>query len=232
MNEKTEFIKEDDYLYPPPLLIYKIIPGKCEKLINIKENIDDIEKLTDLVAGCKNTKYGYYTFESFIKGHKDISDGKIENLYRTLEAKIDNEHKDKCKDIVEELITTDCINRLRVRGYTQGKKGLIFNPNDFANHITKRLHIISFNSEEVAIYNKNGYFERTDPNEVFFAKIVRKVMNEGLPTIWNSFNEKEAVKAIQRSVHLVNNLATDRSWINLKNGMLNLETFNLVGHSP
>ena len=90
--------------------------------------------------------------------------------------------------------------------------------------------MVALKNGKLAIYNRRGKFELFD--SFLIGKLIRYVMHEVLANVWKSNYEAEVIKAIEREVPLIDTLEPYRRFINLENGMLNLETFELEAHSP
>lgn len=105
-----------------------------------------------------------------------------------------------------------------------------FNANIFVKHLLRRCHVRSTKDSRLFIYNKVGLYEELP--EVKLGKIIRSIMHEGLEDSWKSNNEVEIVRALQRGAPIVEEMNTERIFINVKNGMLNLTKYTLVEHSP
>ncbi|MGG7195890.1 hypothetical protein ACQPUI_04055 [Clostridium butyricum] len=231
MNTETEVLKEDEYLrdfFPDK---YSFIPEGCKKLKEIENDIMNELNIKSLIAATLNIPKGYWTFKLFMKMFDDLNDVKIKLLYENFKNQITEEDKKNAIDITEELKKTISSNMMADRGYefVNGKR--VLNSNKFARHFLERSDLVALNNNDIGIYNKNGYYTRLNVDSLVLGKLAHKIMNE-VGDRWNSYDEKEGIKAIQRSTDLINNLVLDRNLINLKNGMLDLKTYQLKEHSP
>lgn len=126
----------------------------------------------------------------------------------------------------------DFINRRESRGFFEKERGdgLIFNANVFIKCFLSRVRLVSLKNGKLAIYSRKGKFKLID--SFLLGKLIRHIMHEVLPNVWKSNYEAEVIKPIEREVPLVDTLDPYRKFINLENGMLNLETFEIEFHSP
>lgn len=231
MNTETEVLKEEEYIRDFFPNKYSFIPEECKKLKEIENDIKNENNIKNLIAASLNIPKGYWIFNLFMKRFDGLNDAKIKLLYKNFEGEITDEDKKNAIDITEELKKTRLLNMMSDRGYKiiNGRK--VLNPNKFVRHFLERAYLVALNNNDIAIYNKNGHYTRHIVDSLMLGKLVHKIMNE-VGDSWNSFDEKEGIKAIQRSTDLVNNLVLDRNLINLKNGMLDLKTYELNEHSP
>lgn len=231
MNTETEVLKEEEYIrdfFPDK---YSFIPEDCKKLEEIENDIKNETNIKNLIAASLNIPKGYWIFNLFMKRFDGLNDAKIKLLYENFKGQITDEDKKKASDITEELKKTSFLNMMKDRGYEfiNGRK--VLNSNKFASHFLERADLVALSNNDLGIYNKKGHYMRLSADSLILGKLVHKIMNE-VKDSWNSFDEKEGIKAIQRSTDLINNLVLDRNLINLKNGMLDLKTYELNEHSP
>lgn len=231
MNTETEMLKEDEYLREFFPIKYSLIPERCKRLKEIENDITNQLMIKDLVAGSLNIPNGYFTFKLFMKRFPELNDVKIKLLYEKFKDEITEEDKKNASDITEELKQMSFFNMMADRGYHIINGKWVLNSNRFARHFLERADLVALNNNDIGVYNKNGYYTRLNTDSLVLGKLAHKIMNE-VTDMWNSFDEKEGIKAIQRSTNLVNNLMLDRNLINLRNGMFNLRTYELKEHSP
>lgn len=231
MNTETEVLKEEDYIRDFFSDKYSFIPEDCKKLKGIENDIKNEANIKKLIAASLDIPKGYWIFNLFMKRVDGLNDAKIKLLYENSKGQITDEDKKKASDITEELKKTSFFNMMADRGYEfiNGRK--VLNPNKFARHFLERADLVALNNNDIGIYNKNGYHTRLNADSLVLGKLVHKIMNE-VGDRWNSSDEKEGIKAIQRSTDLINNLVLDRNLINFKNGMLDLRNYQLKEHSP
>lgn len=135
-------------------------------------------------------------------------------------------------DLLEELKLILMVGKAEERGYLydEKKNRYMFNANAFAKHFIKRCHVRSTKDGRLFLYNRKGVYEEL--TEVNLGKVIRTIMHEGRWNSWKSPNEVEVVKALQREAITVEEMNTNRNYINVRNGMLSLTTFKLHPHSP
>lgn len=135
-------------------------------------------------------------------------------------------------DLLEELKLILMVGKAEERGYfyDEQKNSYTFNANAFAKHFIKRCHVRSTKDGRLFLYNRKGVFEEL--SEVSLGKVIRTIMHEGRWDSWKSPYEAEVVKVLQREAITVEEMNTNRNYINVRNGMLSLTTFTLQPHSP
>lgn len=135
-------------------------------------------------------------------------------------------------DLLEELKLILMVGKAEERGYLydEKKNSYMFNANAFAKHFIKRCHVRSTKDGRLFLYNRKGMFEEL--SEVSLGKVLRTIMHEGRWNSWKSPYEAEVVKVLQREAITVEEMNTNRNYINVRNGMLSLTTFTLHPHSP
>ena len=223
----------NNYLRPYYSEMFNFIPKSCEKLNEIANNIKNANNLKRLVAACTAMKYGEHLFKLFMNRVAALNEEKIKLLYDNFRNQVTEEDVKAPAEIVEELKKTSFLNMMADRGYLLVKGVFKFNSNIFARHFLERTDLIALNDTDIGIYNKKGYYERVNAESLVLGKIAHVIMNEIKGwDMWNSFDEKEGIKAIQRSTKLIKDLEVDRNLINLNNGILNLTTYKLNNHSP
>ncbi|PLR85727.1 DNA primase family protein [Bacillus sp. V33-4] len=135
-------------------------------------------------------------------------------------------------DLLEELKLILMVGKAEERGYLydEKKNSYTFNANVFAKHFIKRCHVRSTKDGRLFLYNRKGVYEEL--SEVSLGKVLRTIMHEGRWNSWKSPYEAEVVKVLQREAITVEEMNTNRNYINVRNGMLSLTTFTLYPHSP
>lgn len=124
------------------------------------------------------------------------------------------------------------IGKAEERGflYDEKKDRYHFNANIFVYHFLERCHVRSTRDGRLFLYSIVGVYEEL--TEVNLGKLIRAVMHEGRLNSWKSTYETEIIRALQREAPIVEEMNSERNLINLSNGMLNLSTYRLEGHSP
>lgn len=231
MKEKTVEIDLNKYLYSENV-IYRRVPEEFQEIARIKKYIDDPQERRKLVLGCSNLKNGDRYFETFMKSFSKEEINKIKDEYNNIISSVSDDYRKSYEMIGRDILEVDFINRRESRGFFEKERGngLAFNANIFTKYFLGRVKLIALKSERLAIYNKQGKFELID--NFLLGKLIRHIMHEVLPNVWKSNFETEVVKAIQREVPLVEYLDPYRNLINLENGILDLETLELLTHNP
>lgn len=233
MINKDIILNQSDYLKPYYSKRFNFIPRSCENLNEIYNNIKNESNLKRLVAACVGMKSSEQVFKLFMNRVTTLNETKIKLLYDNFKIQVTEEDIKASEDIQKELRITSILNMLADRGYIFENGKLKFNSNIFARHVLERTNLIALNNNEIGIYNKKGYYERFDAESLVLGKIAHVIMNEVEgKDMWNSFDEKEGIRAIQRSTMLIKDLEIDRNLLNLSNGIFDLRTYELKNHSP
>ncbi|WP_440614948.1 DNA primase family protein [Bacillus subtilis] len=134
--------------------------------------------------------------------------------------------------LLDEVKLILSVGKAEERGffYDEKKNSYTFNANAFAKHFIKRCHVRSTKDGRLFLYNRKGVYEEL--SEVNLGKVIRMIMHEGRWNSWKSSSEAEVVKALQRESITVEEMNTNRNYINVRNGMLSMSTFTLHPHSP
>ncbi|MBB2483135.1 DNA primase [Bacillus sp. APMAM] len=193
--------------------------------ITIEGNIEILATAFEKVAGEHGMEYFAATLYSFNKTPLFQAKELFGSVKRTSYALIPEELIDEVKLLIK-------VGKAESRGfiYDEKKDRFTFNANAFAKHFVKRCVACSTEDGRIFIYNKKGVYEELP--EVKLGKLIRHIMHEGMWNSWRSTCEVEAIKAIQREIPTVVQMNSYRNYINLKNGMLCLDNFELHSHSP
>lgn len=189
------------------------------------------KKLSILVTAIKKVATGeeLLFFKGLMKHEYEIKDSEAMNLFYNTAS------------ISEDVITSDLKNELKQilqvskaeeRGfcYNEKKDKYSFNANVFVKHLVKRCHVRCTKDGRLFLYNNKGFYKELSEYEL--GTIIRTIMHEGVPNSWNSKDEAEIIKALKREVECVDEMNNNRDYINLKNGLLCLNSFTLQPHSP
>jgi putative DNA primase/helicase len=103
-----------------------------------------------------------------------------------------------------------------------------FSPNIYASYVASKLKLI-FTQEDFYTY-KNGLWIKLQ--EKYLLSKLRDKLHTYFDDIWTLKREKEYVGALQRLVYYDGELNGNKRYINMLNGMFDLETFTLVEHRP
>ncbi|OME28912.1 hypothetical protein BSK63_23670 [Paenibacillus odorifer] len=108
------------------------------------------------------------------------------------------------------------------------KKKLVFNANLFVKGCLKRIKLSLVAGDYFYGYHRDGFWVPLEEIEV--SRILRDILHEAMPNAWKSSFNKEYIAALRLSAQPVKAMNQNRSFLNLKNGMLNIETMELVAH--
>lgn len=116
------------------------------------------------------------------------------------------------------------------RGYIFNKDGQVygFNPNKFAAYI-QNLYEIIFAIERKFYSYEYGVWRKMEKEE--FSKFIYDELEEIEEGLWESGNEREAIKALERLLLYDKEFNGNRHLINLQNGMYNTKTHVLLPHN-
>ncbi|MCA0151354.1 phage/plasmid primase, P4 family [Rossellomorea vietnamensis] len=201
---------------------------KTKKLlesVHIKEQLSILVTALDRVAGSESLQ----CFKALLYGFNKMPQQQSAKLFETAEPIVEQMIPNELLDELQELIT---ISKAVEHGfiYDEKKNSYSFNPNVFVKHFIRRCCVKSTKDGRIFLYHKKGLFE--EMSEIELGKVIRSLMHEGLWNSWNSKSEGEVVKALLRESDTVDEMNSMRNHINLKNGMLSLETFELLPHHP
>lgn len=103
-----------------------------------------------------------------------------------------------------------------------------FRPNRYAFYVSSKLKLI-FNKEDFYIY-KTGVW--TKLNEHYLLAKLRNQLHKYFDDIWSLKREKEYIEALKRLIFYNGELNLNKRYINLINGMYDIQEFKLVEHQP
>lgn len=106
----------------------------------------------------------------------------------------------------------------------------IFNANLFVKGCLKRIKLCLVAGSYFCGYHRDGFWVKLEDLEV--SRILRDILHEAAPNAWKSSYDKEYLAALRLSAEHVKAMNQNRSFLNLKNGMLNTETMELAQHHP
>lgn len=220
----------NDYISNYPISKVKLLESTTTTKTKIL-SIDNKENLSLLVTAVKMVSYEEgAAFFSALMNH-------VHETTRQIAIEMYN----KAELVSESLVPLDLLEELRLilmvgkaeeRGYLydEKKNSYKFNANAFAKHFIKRCHVRSTKDGRLFLYNRKGVYEEL--SEVSLGKVLRTIMHEGRWNSWKSPYEAEVVKVLQREAITVEEMNTNRNYINVRNGMFSLTTFTLHPHSP
>ncbi|TWH82564.1 DNA primase family protein [Sedimentibacter saalensis] len=233
--KQNEQKNNEIYEYLKPYPINKIrIPDSAiitkqilDKLTNdSSENLYILALAINIVAA-PNEKIQF--FLSLINKTINISTAEAVEIFN----KINNQNMSLVsQELINELKFILNVSRAEERGfiYDEKKQTYSFNANVCAKHLIKRCDIYSIKDGRLFFYHKGGFYDEL--SVVKLGKIIRTVLHEGRSNSWKSQHEQEIVKALQREAKCVEDMNMEKDVINLKNGILNLDTFEILAHNP
>ncbi|MED3602908.1 phage/plasmid primase, P4 family [Bacillus subtilis] len=232
MKLKKAFISKEVSPYFSPYTVRKVqLLESSERTKKLLEGIHMGEQLSmlvtalDMLVGSDSLQY----FNALLYGFNQTPQHKSVKMYESagnvVEAMVPNELLVELKQIIT-------ISKAEEHGfiYDEKRNSYSFNVNIFVKHFNRRCHVRATKDGRLFLYNNKGVFEEL--SEVELGKVIRTLMHEGRLYSWNSKSEAEAVRALLRDSNTVEEMNTMRNFINLKNGMLSLETFELLPHHP
>lgn len=228
--KSAEYARASEFLTPYKVRKVRLLKSNVITK-KILENIQVPEQLALLVSALMviSPEDSREYFSALLYGFNKTSRADSEKLYRSAQIA----HSSLISDaLLEELHLMKTVSDSEGRGffYDEAHKKFTFNANAFVRHLTSRVQIRATQDERLFFYNSKGYYEEL--TDVERGKLIRTVMHEGQWNSWRSNLEKEVVIALMREAIVVDKMNTQRHLINLKNGMLDLDTLTLVKHSP
>lgn len=134
---------------------------------------------------------------------------------------------DPVSSTVQRLIDIQFKNR----GLSKNTKGILkLNANIFAKYVLTRMHLIREGARGAYIYEKSGRYKPL--NDELLKKLCRNLLHEAKEDIWTVKWENEYFTAVKREMQIIENLNPYPQFINVKNGMLDLNSLKLSEHSP
>lgn len=119
------------------------------------------------------------------------------------------------------------------RGFSFDKDGKIkyFNANFFATYLKNNYNFIYKSDGCFYEYqNDEGLWVETDIKEL--KAFLYDELQKPRHGVWTTKHEMEYIEALKRMVYEPRELNEYRHLINMKNGMFNLETLELIPHNP
>lgn len=102
-----------------------------------------------------------------------------------------------------------------------------FSPNKFAEYISRNSNLIYSKGD---FYNyKNGKWTKIE--ELTVLQRIRNLLHKYYDDIWSTKREKEYIEALKRIIHYDGEFNNNKRYINMLNGMYDLEEFTLVEHN-
>lgn len=101
-------------------------------------------------------------------------------------------------------------------------------PNKFASYIANKSLLI-YSKQDFYTY-KNGKWDKVE--EVRILRTLRNELHKYFDDIWSTKLEREYIEALKRIISYIGDFNSNKRYINMINGMYDLETHTLVKHSP
>lgn len=233
MKLRKEVIQNDASPYHSPYKVLKVrLLERSERTRKLLESIHNKEQLSMLVTalgmivGSDILQY----FKALLYGFNHTLHYESAKIFELAEQISEVMISDELLEELKQLIN---ISKAEEHGfiYDEKKNTYSFNPNIFTKHFVSRCHVRSTKDGRLYLYHySKGIYEEL--TEVELGKVIRNLMHEGRWSSWNSKSEAEVVKALLRESDTVDEMNTMRNFINLKNGMLSLDSFELFPHHP
>lgn len=224
----------------------KVLAQGLYSLKYIKRQKNTIEEglLRGIVSNIQGTILTIETIIEAMKGSEKFTDSEIVSMYEDIISNNEEPMSYKnmedfgfvrgdnipFKNLKEEINYFTLIIRLENSGISKTKTGFKLSPPKFADYTYSRVNIVCTSTDDFYVYCKKGVYKAIDKDEL--SRIVYYLMNEISNEIWKTSFETQAVRAIQMSCPHINVMNENRNLINLSNGIFNLETFELIPHSP
>ncbi|MDN3436502.1 phage/plasmid primase, P4 family [Planococcus sp. APC 3900] len=120
--------------------------------------------------------------------------------------------------------------RFKNRGISSNAKGILkLNANIFAKYVLTRIYLVREGARGAYIYEKTGRYKPL--NDELLKKLCRNILHEAKEDIWTVKWENEYFTAVKREMHIIESLNPHPQFINLRNGMLDLNSLKLRKHS-
>lgn len=115
-------------------------------------------------------------------------------------------------------------------GFTLSTRDTTFSHNKFAKFFREYITVIlTTGTKEFALYNiEQGIYELNCDHTI--SVLIKFIMNQ-CEDLWSLTHEKAAIEAIRRDILLFVDNFNDGKYINLKDGILELDTYELKPHS-
>ncbi|MGN7409165.1 DNA primase family protein [Sporosarcina sp. SAFN-010] len=231
MNQNKEL---DEMLVASFLTPYQVknmrLLATSEKTKKLLESIQEAEQLSILVTALQLvvSEGSEQYFNALLYGFNQTPPYESARLYKSALPISDSLISE---ELVMEIMSIVQVSNAEGRGfyYDEEQNKFKFNANAFAKHFVTRCSMRSTKDGRLFLYNYKGVYEEL--LEVELGKIIRIVMHEGVWNSWKSSYEAEAVKALLREAVTVDEMNNQKDFINLTNGMLNLNTMKLLPHS-
>ena len=234
LNQKLKIIKESNesgyqFFLDEPLISMRLNAESNDELLDraFLSNIicfgeEVIQELFEFVSSNERKDYLNILKESL--GETDVSPV----TYSALKSMgVEVEGQDSA---YQNIITKIKRSLLKERGISRGKKGISVNFNVFVRHLLKRLEIYIMGDNFIVYdYNSGKYVYVIDD---FIKSKAKDILHEAAPDIWKTSYGKNVIEQLKLDARRLEIIEENRNYLNLKNGLLNLDNFNLIPHTP
>jgi len=114
-------------------------------------------------------------------------------------------------------------------GIIKDEGKIIINENRFSRHILKYYKFAYSKGNQFYLF-EGGKWRFVDFNEM--SRILRNFINSHYTDCWNESIEKRYISTLKREADFIDDFDIHRNFINLQNGMLNIDACDLTSHSP
>ncbi|HEF5700866.1 MULTISPECIES: DNA primase family protein [Bacillus] len=192
---------------------------------HLKEQLSMLITALEMIVGSESLRY----FKAMLYGFNQSPQHQSAKIYESAGRVVEEIIPEELMTELQQLII---ISKAEEHGflYDEKKNAYTFNANVFAKQFISRCHVRSTKDGRLFLYHRKGVFEEL--SKVELGKVIRTLMHEGRRNSWNSKAEEEVVKALLRESNTVEEMNSNRNFINLKNGMLGLDSFELHPHHP
>ncbi len=116
-------------------------------------------------------------------------------------------------------------------GFEFDKNGKVsgLNANVFAQALLKKKSLVYCENGFFYIYRGNIYKKLS---HIMLSRMLMRFLHRYIKNTWCSSKESEYIAVLRRKAPYVRQFDMDRSYLNLKNGLFDLETFELIEHDP
>lgn len=234
LNQKLKIIKESNesgyqFFLDEPLISMRLNAEGNDELVDraFLSNIicfgeEVIQELFEFVSSNERKDYLNILKESL--GETDVTPVPYSAL-KSMGVEVEGQDS-----AYQNIITKIKRSLLKERGITRGKKGISVNFNVFVRHLLKRLEIYVIGDNFIVYdYNSGKYVYVIDD---FIKSKAKDILHEAAPDIWKTSYGKNVIEQLKLDARRLEIIEENRKYLNLKNGLLNLDSFNLIPHTP
>lgn len=116
------------------------------------------------------------------------------------------------------------------RGIQRTKKRLTINHNILSRHIRSRMHLCTVQEQFLAYDFSMGKYVMLSKTQL--KSLAKKVVHEAAEDIWKSSDGNEIIEQLSLDVNCYESIEENTEYINVRNGLIHLQTMDLVAHNP